>query len=82
MSVSHRATMGWFEEAIIMPAKGEIVVLGARSHGPAWDANTHRVVIVDDRPDAFIGVSEGNWIRTKGTMEPCVYPKFAWEVRA
>jgi hypothetical protein len=56
-----------------------IVTLGSKSHGPAWDANTHQVVIFEEKSDAFVSVSLGNWIR--GIREPSILPKYAWEIR-
>jgi hypothetical protein len=66
-----------------MTARGEIVTLGATSHGPAWDANTFRVVVLEDRPDALIAVSERRYFETHGeaVKTPGIFPKFAWEVR-
>lgn len=64
-----------------MLAKGEIVTIGCKSHGSAWDRNTHQFVVQRETEDAFVGWSLGNILRDP-KMQPCVYPKFAWEVRA
>ncbi len=64
-----------------MLARGEIVTIGCEDHRSCFAMNTHRIVVIEDRPDAFVAVSEGNWFRTEGKMKPCTYPKFAWEVR-
>lgn len=64
-----------------MIARGEIVTIGCKSHGPAWDANTHKFVVLEERPDVFVGVSLGNWERGYRENSACVLPKFAWEVR-
>lgn len=57
-----------------------IVTLGAKQNGPAWDANTCQFVVKEETADTFIGWTLGNYERDP-RMEPCVFPKFAWEVK-
>jgi hypothetical protein len=69
-----------------MTAKGEIVTLGATSHGPAWDANTFRAVILEETDTYYRAVSEYRYFATGGAAaklwKDCgIFPKFAWEVR-
>lgn len=55
-----------------------IITLGAKGHGERWAGNTHRFVLKEETAQAFIGWTEANYQRDPA-MEPCVFPKYAWE---
>lgn len=60
------------------------VLIGCKSHGPAWDANTHRIIVTSEDEGAFYGYPVDNpepWTRKQSPVGPLQYPKFAWEVR-
>lgn len=70
-----------------MLAQGEIVTLGCKSHGPAWDSNTFRAVILEETEHYYRAVSEYRYFTTNGAAvkfwnECGIFPKYAWEVRA
>lgn len=70
-----------------MLAHGEIVTLGAKSHGPAWAGNTFRAVILEETETYFRAVSEYRYFATQGAAvklwKDCgIFPKFAWEMRS
>lgn len=65
---------------------GGVITLSATKHGGRWDHNTHRIVLKEETPEAFIGwpdPTDGHcsdkW--QPGISKPLTYPKFAWELR-
>ena len=61
------------------------ITIGATEHNGRWARNTHRIVLKEERPDAFVGWPDPTDARNSehwkpGIDKPMIYPKFAWEV--
>lgn len=75
--------MGRMRGRTMKLAQGEVITIRCEDDRSCFAANTHRIVVMEDRPDAIVGWPDpldarcsNNW--RPGVDKPLTYPKFAW----